>query len=140
MNENQIQSDKKLKSCLIAFFHAYTGESVSNRDEFSKLAMPVFKLAIEEYHRERVNLRKLASFFYFFTQNTQNKRQLILKSILNEISMHINDYKRIVKWIEVILEFNLHECDLDEETDRSVNVLLEIYGDLMDLLVSIFEK
>lgn len=137
MSDEELEFDAKLKSLLCTFFEAYTSVDEENLTDLSQLALPMLRISIEE-PQLKMRVRKVAKFFYFYSYGTHNKRQAIINSILNQVRINYNDYKRAVKWIEIMLEFNVHQSDINSDRVKfSVALLNEILDKLDGLIVSV---
>jgi hypothetical protein len=135
VSNEEFEFDKKLKSLLCTFFDAYTSVNTENLNDLSEMALPMLKISIEE-PQLKMRIRKVAKFFYYYTYGTTNRRQVIISSILNQIRINYNDYKKAVIWIEIMLEFNVHQSDIrSERVKYSVALLNEILVKLEDLIV-----
>lgn len=129
-SQEQILQLKRTKSCLCSFFNLYSSLNVNNRNTLSEMALPMLKLCIEE-NRKDLSLKQIAKFFYYFSYNTTYKRQIILKSIVDEVDKNSGDFTTVSKWIEVMIEFNIHSSDINR-----ANILAELHKKLRNIFVS----
>lgn len=137
MSDEELEFDAKLKSLLCSFFEAYTSVDIENLTDLSHMALPMLKISIEE-PQLGMRVRKVAKFFYYYSNGTRNRRQAIINLILNQVRINYDDYKRAVKWIEIMLEFNVHQSDISNDKVKfSVALLNEILDKLEGLIVSI---
>ena len=128
--DEEILNLKRTKSSLCSFFSLFSSLNLKNRNMLSEIAMPMLKFCIEE-NRKDLSLRQIAKFFYYFSYKTTYKRQIILRSIVDEIDKISDNFLTVSKWTEVMVEFTLHSSD----TNRA-NVLVALHNKLKSLFVS----
>ncbi len=128
-NDLENTSDNKLKACLSAFFDNYTD------DCFFELTVPLLKIALNE-PKWNMSLRSIAKFFYFHSTKTKNQPLLVMSLILDQINNDINNYPVNTKWIELLLEFNIHQSDLDSmDSKLSVKMLSDLLYKMNSVIV-----
>ena len=126
--------DHKLKSCLGTFFRQFTATSTKNSEQLSQVALPMFK-SIFDNNKLNVSLKKLANFFYFFSSNVRGKRPLIVHSILSEIMDNLRFFNSVQRWTDILVEFNLHPSDVDDDSNNSRPLLKNICEKMTKLFV-----
>ncbi len=133
-DRQEILFNNKLKSCLCQFFESFTIASIQNRDAMSKMAIPMFKYCLDN-SKQNIGLKKIVNFFYYFTSETKNKRQFVVIAILNQIMENLSDFNLLQKWIEVLIEFNIHQSDVECDSNVSIILLKEIHSQIGKIFV-----
>ena len=125
-----------------------------------KLCVPVIKFSISKCYPIET-LRKVAKFFYFISSGfvsgdlesetksavqpsqTNNSRLFLINSILDEIfKTKFKDYNLVQRWIEIAIEFNVHQYDIcNEDTEdvlftESIEYLKNVLTKLQEIVVS----
>ena len=131
-NDNLIKIDLNLKSCLCTFLDIFYRLNYGNKQELSSLAIPLLELAFDVHYA--FNLKKIANFFYYITRNELSMERLsIINFIIDRVIQNFNDFYKMQRWIEILLEFNIHQSNLD--SSESKNICKEILTKMEKILV-----
>ena len=129
---NSLKINQKLKSCLATFIKEFINKSKKNLNDIRKIFVPSLKFAINK-NSASLSKKSISKFFYFLT--CKIVRQSIVSDILDEALKHSNDFKLVHNWIEILLEFNIHQTDID--TEANVDNMRSIVDKINKLIVSI---
>lgn len=125
----------KLKSCLCWFFD-YFMRRLENRNELSKLSVNYIDIAFNNPDFDMEQIKNVAHFFYYYSFRTQNHRQMIISALIDRINLKIRNQFLVEKWIEVLIVFDVNECDLDlDNLDKSIQILNDLCSKLDNLIV-----
>jgi hypothetical protein len=121
------------------FFESYFKKYA--KSNILDIAIPTFKYLI---NKRQVDFKKSASFIYYLISDTIDLPMIIINSILDEIILKENfdNYNLISKWIIILLEFNVHQFNLDQEkitisdSNSSVGLLIIITDKIKKIFVS----
>ena len=124
MDDLETQKHKrKLKSCLCSFFEEFT-KKIDNRNELANLALPCFEIVFNRSDLNVSFVKNMAAMFYYFTYKTFDLRQLIISAILDRVNLKIKNQLLVEKWIEVMLVFDVNQCDVSlDNKAKSVEIL-----------------
>lgn len=124
MDDLETQKHKrKLKSCLCSFFEEFT-KKIDNRNELANLALPCFEIVFNRSDLNVSFVKNMAAMFYYFTYKTFDLRQLIISSILDRVNLKIKNQLLVEEWIEVMLVFDVNQCDVSlDNKEKSVEIL-----------------
>lgn len=143
-SSNTSNSNKKLLACLCSFFdHFKQQDAVSLIQSY----LPSLRFLTLKQKGLQI-LKKCANFFYFITNDTISMRQILILQTIEEILRNFNDFYFVQRMIEVLLEFNVHQCDIDRSPvnihnpkdavlENSIKVLTEIATQLQNILVCV---
>jgi hypothetical protein len=127
---------EKLKNCLGKFFEEYIFLNKENLGNIViKAFIPTLKLAVHQ-NSANLNKKKLSNFFYYLTFNVKGMRQLLIGKILDEITRDLYDFNLVNRWLEVLLELNIHQLDIDLNQRKELSNLTRIINQLNKLLVN----
>ena len=168
---NSSLKQKEQVACLFHFFKHMASET-KNLNMLAKLCVPLLKIAVAKPYSTKT-IRKMANFFYVITSGfahvdfrgdqerssqaqasveaqlpvkTNNARLFLLSSLLDEVfATQFKDFNQVQKWIEVVVEFNVHQwdvCDYEKSAEselfmESMNYLSKIFTQLQQLIVSL---
>ena len=134
-DEDQLINNR-LKACLGLFFEKFIQTNKENLDELIvRSFMPTLKYAVNK-NASHLSKKKLSDFFYYLTYNTQGKRQLMITKVLDEVFLNFEDFKLVNRWIEVLVELNIHQLDIDEEDEKELSTLTKIANQLLKITVN----
>ncbi len=148
-------NNEKVLSCLSHFFQLFV-QKIQNLNLLVKIFVPLVNYSFKKSYSMQF-MRKIASFFYYLTsgftlsdkeeKKTNNTRLFLIDSILDEIcKTKFNDYFNVQKWIEILIEFNVHQfdvCDDEKEIDDLLRESLEYLQEIMlklQLIQTTFKK
>lgn len=127
---------EKLKNCLGKFFEEYILLNKENLGNIIvKAFIPTLKFAVHQ-NSANLNKKKLSNFFYYLTFNAKGMRQLLIGKILDEITRDLHDFNLVNRWLEVLLELNIHQLDIDLNQTKELANLTRIINQLNKLLVN----
>lgn len=126
----------RLKECLSCFFETYSRLNSNKMHELVKMFTPTSKLVLTK-KMFNVNTKQMAKYFYSLTSGTTFMRQFIMSQIMDEIYLKLDDLNWIQKWIELLLEFELHQVNVVENVSNK-NILEKLHTQLNRLLVRDF--
>jgi hypothetical protein len=133
--QTQQEDHIQLKPCLSTFFRVYIEQNKEKLDDLVQFSfMPTLKYAVNK-NSSGFNKRKISDFIYYLTFNTKRGiRQLLMTKILEEIYKDLNEFKLINRWIEVLLEFNVHQLDIDQDNLKELDSLNKIVSQMTQIL------
>jgi hypothetical protein len=131
--ERARSNDQRLKECLSCFFETYSRLNSNNMYEMVKLFTSTSKLVLLK-KMFIVNVKQMAKYFYSLTSGIALMRQIIMSQIMDEIYVKLDDLNWIQKWIELFLEFELHQANIVANMSNK-NILEKLHNQLNRLLV-----
>ena len=123
-HEATMQHQLRLKSMLCTFFHGFV-DCNKNQYDMCKLAIFLFKFKLEK-NASVSSLKKIATWFYDLAHGGKGLRQLMVESILDQVIQVLGDYCLIQKWMNILLEFEIHQCDVEEKNPAALEDLKRI--------------
>lgn len=144
IDQESVDTIKKLKSTLCCFFDAFELSDPDNRTLMTKTFIPLMRF-LTTRNMSPVQLRLVAKFYYNRTVYTTNVRQQLVDGLLDEIFKNSDDFYLNQKLIEILIEFNIGHGDLetpdtdnDPRLNNSMKVLLNITNKMQKLIVISF--
>ena len=133
------QTSKRLIGCLNSFFQIYKRLSRQCLRNLIGAFQPTLKFLLGK-NSSLTALKRLAKLFYYLTDETKNLRQCLVLTILDEMFANIDDFYYVQKLIDVLLEFRIHQCDVDgsnvESLDR-IQALIQLVIVIIPLLIKL---
>jgi hypothetical protein len=127
--------NERLKNCLGHFFEEYI---FLNKDNLSEIVLRVFiptvRMAVNE-NAANLDKKKLSNFFYYLTFNVKGMRQLLMLNILDELTSDLKNFHLVNRWLEVLVELNIHQLDIDLTQSKELANLTKIVNQLNKILV-----
>lgn len=126
---------KQLKACLGEFFIQFKKDHVHNGVYFyrnSVLLSKTIKIVIKYLIRKNLSINDLkyvAKFYYYLSSDCKNTRLIIINLILDE-TLKAN-YYLMQKLIDILIEFTVHESDVDDTSKKYLNLVHQQLEDLM---------
>ena len=134
-NDNSAMNNR-IKTCLGTFFEEFIKLNRGNLNELViKSFVPTLKYAVHQ-RTNSLNKKKLSDFFYYLTFNTKGIRQILILKIMDEIFKDLSEFKLVNKWVDVLLELNIHQLDIDTEQSNELANLTKIVNQLTELVVN----
>ncbi|RNA04859.1 condensin complex subunit 3 [Brachionus plicatilis] len=133
---------KKLKACLGEFFTLFKNDDIHNeiyRSRNSVLLSKTIKIVLKYLIKKNLpinDLKHVAKFYYYITSDCKNGRLIIINLILDEILKASSNYYLTQKLIEVLLEFSVNDSDVDEISQKYLNLVYE----QLENLISKFKR
>jgi hypothetical protein len=137
-NENSYNN--KLKGFFCLFFEHYFKSNNNRVAEIVEVFIPAFKYMINNKDL-RANIKDAANYVYFVICDSVELPQLIMNLILEEIFKNINNYIIILKWVTVLIEFNikLKNIDINDndfyDSESAVSNIVKIKNRITELIV-----
>ena len=139
---DQSSSRQREKSLLCSFFDVFTAASAKHVAELVGLFVPTARYLLDKSDCSKCNVRSMANYVYYTVCSRERFSLDILSALLAQVTAHVHNFNRMQKWIDILLEFNVHQanvrCACEQLQAQDFDQLCLIVDAMQQILVGDF--